>query len=211
MHTTRTGRRRLSGRVRAVLSLGMLLGIAQVGTLASWSDTATVQTGTFGTGTLDMRVGEVAADQLSGQGGTWTHSGLTLTTMAPGESVAQLLTVGNTANTNFTYNGTVATTNGTLSGANGLQLTIVKDATDVTNSGAHANNDRVGGCVGGTPTSVTNTGVGTAPVTINAAPISLTSGVKTTYCVLATLPADAPNAMQGQSTNIVFNFQADQS
>ena len=51
-------RRRPRGRVRALLSLGLLLGITQVGTLASWTDSATVQGGGFSSGTLDLTVGE---------------------------------------------------------------------------------------------------------------------------------------------------------
>ena len=105
-----THRRRRSGRVRAVLSLGLLLGLTQVGTLASWTDSATVQGGGFSSGTLDLKVGESAADQLTGQGGSWTHTNLTLAAMAPGESVAKALTVGNGGSVALTYDATVVTT-----------------------------------------------------------------------------------------------------
>ena len=42
-----THRRRHSGRIRALLSLGLLFGITQVATLASWTDSATVEGGSI--------------------------------------------------------------------------------------------------------------------------------------------------------------------
>ena len=134
-------RRRRSGRIRALLSVGLLFGITQVGTLASWTDSATVQGGNISSGTLDLTVGDSSANQLSGPGGTWTYSTLTLAAMAPGESTAWPLTVGNGGSVALTYNATVVTSNNDLQ--NGLQLTVVEGAT-VGNTGTQAANNRVG-------------------------------------------------------------------
>jgi len=187
----------------------MLLGIAQVGTLAAWNDDATVQSATFTTGTLDLQVGENSADQLAGQGGTWNHSSLALTDLTPGESVARMLTVGNGGSMPLDHTGSVSTSNGNLSGAGGLELTVTAGAT-ATNTGTHEGNDRVGTCTGGTATAITGMGIGTTATPINSAPITLAPGAATRYCVVATLPPDAPNTMQGKATAVVFTFQAAQ-
>ncbi len=208
MRRTRpTHRRRRSGRIRALLSLGLLLGISQVGTLASWTDSATVQGGNLSSGTLDLTVGESSAIQLSGQGGTWTHTNLALAAMAPGESVARDLTVGNGGSVALTYNGTVVTSNNDLQ--NGLQLTVVEGAT-VGNTGTQAANNRAGSCTGGTATSLTNTNVSTAASNLHAAVVALASAATRTYCVRAALVGSAPNAMQGKTTVLTFSFSAQQ-
>lgn len=47
-----------SARVRALLSLGIVLGFGATSTLAYWTDTATVTGGTFTAGTLDLQVND---------------------------------------------------------------------------------------------------------------------------------------------------------
>ncbi len=200
-------RRRRSGRIRALLSVGLLFGITQVGTLASWTDSATVQGGNISSGTLDLTVGESSANQLSGPGGTWTYSTLTLAAMAPGESTAWPLTVGNGGSVALTYNATVVTSNNDLQ--NGLQLTVAEGAT-VGNTGTQAANNRVGSCTGGTSTALTNTNVSTAASGLHAATVSLASAATRSYCVRALLLSSAPNAMQGKTTVLTFSFSAQQ-
>lgn len=209
-HASHRRGRRTSGRVRALVALGMLLGVTQLGTMASWSDSATVNSGAITSGTLDLTVGEAAANQLTGQGGTWTHSSLAIAGMAPGESIAKLLTVGNGGSIPLTYNGTVATSNNALFNATtpGLQVTIYKGSSTATNANATAPN-RSGTC-DGTVTSVNGTNVSTTPIAINAANITLAASASTTYCVVAKLAAGSPNAMQGQSTTLQFVFNASQ-
>lgn len=202
--------RRPSGRIRALLSLGMLVGIAQVGTLAAWTDSATVESGSFATGTLDLRVGDEAADQLGGQGGTWQHSALALNDLAPGESVAARITVGNGGSIPLAYTAAVSSVDEALSGPNGLKVTVVEGATGVTNTGSHGANDRFGTCEGGTPTAATDAPVNTSVTAISDAPIALAPGARTTYCVVARLSSDAPNSMQSKTSKIVFTFDAEQ-
>ena len=206
-----THRRRRNGRVRALLSLGLLLGISQVSTLASWTDSATVQGGSLSTGTLDLTVGESAPNQLTGQGGTWTHSTLTLGAMAPGESVARALTVGNGGSVALTYAATVTTSTNELYNvsAPGLQLTVLDGGTP-TNTGAQATNNRTGTCTGGSATALSNTNVSTTASPLHGSTASLASGASRTYCVLARLATSAPNAMQGKSPFLTFTFSAQQ-
>lgn len=202
-----THRRRPSGRVRALLSLGLLLGVTQVGTLASWTDSATVDGGNLASGTLDLTVGESSANQLGGAGGTWTHSTLALAAMAPGESVARTLTVGNGGSVALTYNATVATSNNDLH--NGLQLTVVEGAT-AANTGTQAANNRSGTCTGGTATALTNTNLSTTASGLHPAAVPLASAATRSYCVRAALVTTAPNSMQGKTTALTFAFSAQQ-
>jgi predicted ribosomally synthesized peptide with SipW-like signal peptide len=206
-----THRRRRSGRLRAVLSLGLLLGVSQVGTLASWTDSATVSGGGFSSGTLDLKVGETSADQLGGPGGSWAHTTLTLAAMAPGESVARSLTIGNGGSVALTYNATVVSSNNALFNAStpGLQLTVVEGAT-AGNTGVQASNNRVGTCGTGTATALTNANVSTTASGLHASPVSLAAGASRSYCVLARLATTAPNDMQGKTTALTFSFSAQQ-
>jgi len=206
-----THRRRRSGRIRALLSLGLLLGITQVGTLASWTDSATVQGGPISSGTLDLRVGTTSATELIGQGGSWTHPALTLLAMAPGESVAAPLTVGNGGSVALTYNATVVTSNNDLYNlaTPGLQLTVVEGAT-VGNTGIQANNNRIGTCTGGTGTSLTNKDVNMTASALHPGAVSLASSATRSYCVLAKLMPTSPNSMQTKTTTLTFSFSAQQ-
>ncbi|OZC71100.1 hypothetical protein CH251_16655 [Rhodococcus sp. 06-462-5] len=52
----------ISARARAIMSIGIVLGLGAVGTLAAWSDTATATSGVFTTGRLDIKVGTPAVD-----------------------------------------------------------------------------------------------------------------------------------------------------
>lgn len=207
-HKAVAGRRRRIS-VRAVLALGMLLGVAQLSTMASWSDQAGVNTGPIKTGTLDLKVGVSAADQLPAQGGTWTYDALTITDLLPGESVAARFVVGNGGSTPLKYTGTVATTNNLLFNATspGLQVTVTTGGT-ASNSGTKASGNRTGTCTG-TATAVTNTGVSTTPASIGAA-TTLQPTATTAYCVVAKLATTATNDMQGKTTALTFVFNATQ-
>lgn len=60
-----------SVRVRAVLSLGIVLGLGSVSTLAYWTDTGTMTTGSIQAGTLDLQPGR----QPAGSGGNLEQRG----------------------------------------------------------------------------------------------------------------------------------------
>lgn len=206
--TTLPPRRR--GRTRALLSLGLLLGVTQVGTLASWTDSSTVTTGTFSTGTLDVLVGAGSADQLGGQGGAWTHTELALTGAMPGESIARTVTVGNGGTVPLTLTGTASTADDALSteDGNGLLLTFVAGGTP-DNSGSQSGGDRLGTCSGG------DSVLADVPLTTDGADLSLDdyrldAGEQTSFCVSLGLSPDAPNSLQGAATTAVLTFGGQQ-
>lgn len=208
-HKRLSGTKISSRKVRAVLGLGMIVGFAQLSTLASWTDSATVASANFQTGTLDLKVGEKVADGAPGQGGVWTHTALGLDNLTPGESVAKLVTVRNDGSIPLKYTGKVSTTTAELFEAKlGLQVTIKMGSSAANNSGSLLQLDRAGSCVGGSNTEIVDTSVSQAAAQFHkTTAISLPIGSTTTYCVLVKLPSSAPNTMQGSSTklNIVFD------
>lgn len=82
-----------SARTRAILSLGIVLGLTSVSTLAAWSDTAILSGGSIQSGKLDVLLN----GSLQGPGGTLPVASFSLPHMIPGESVATTLTVGRAA------------------------------------------------------------------------------------------------------------------
>jgi len=194
----RSGHR--SGKVRALLSLGLLLGIAAPGTLAYWSDSATMQGGNFSSGTLNM--------QLSGNEANpdnWTNIALALGDMVPGESVAAAFTVDNTGTVTFNYQAT-----GTATGPLAPHLTIqafVGGTGDPTNS-AGAGNLRTGTCPG------TSTG---SAQSLSASPLvfpavrPLAASTSESVCFVVKLAIDTPDALQGTTGTVVeIPFTANQ-
>jgi len=191
----------------------MILGLAQVGTMAAWTDDATVATGPFTTGTLDLTVGEGSANQLSGQGGTWTHTNLTLSAMSPGESVARQLVVSNGGTVPLRFNGTLVASNNDLYNTStpGLQVTVVEGGSGPSNSGTQAAANRSGTCGGTTTaTSLTNHNVSTTAANVHSALQQLNPSATKTYCVRVALASTSPNSMQGKSTVLTFAFNAQQ-
>lgn len=82
-------------RVRAGLSLGMVLGLGTVGTMAAWSDSATAESGTFSTGLVELKVDD--------QSPVRQFVELRRSSMLRGESVAGALTVQNTGTVDFNW------------------------------------------------------------------------------------------------------------
>jgi len=86
--------------VRAVLSLGVVFGFGAVGTLAYWTDEATLTGGTFVAGNLDIALSDAQNDPVD-----FTTS-FALTNMQPGHSKAAVVTVDNDGTADFTYTAT---------------------------------------------------------------------------------------------------------
>ncbi|MCJ0901933.1 SipW-dependent-type signal peptide-containing protein [Rhodococcus sp. ARC_M6] len=82
-------------RARAVLSLGMVLGLGGVGTMAAWSDSATATTGVFSTSSVQMKVND--------QRPTAVYAALAKSSMRLGESTAGQVKVQNTGTINFNW------------------------------------------------------------------------------------------------------------
>ncbi|WP_062004969.1 MULTISPECIES: TasA family protein [Arthrobacter] len=203
-----------SRKVRAVLCLGIFAAPAAVGTMAYWTDEATIESGTFTAGTLDLTVGGAVEDSnyLPGPGGTHEYSTLTIADLLPGESIARPFIVRNFGTTRFIYNGFVHTTNNALAASGnegGLQVAIYAGGSP-TNAGTQAAGDRSGSCPGGD--LLKNQEVSTSTNTVELAPadIPLAPGATQTHCVVVLLDLVAPNALQGARTQLIVELDAKQ-
>ncbi len=188
-----------SRRTRAALTLGVVLGLGSVGTMAYWTDDAAVATGSFTAGNLDLRVDGANEGKPTPYGATQ----LAATNLAPGESVAASFTVNNAGTVGFTYTATGAAA-GDL-GPN-LRFAVYSDATAGT-TGSQAANSRVGSCTGGTlqhaSSALTGQSVTTTPPTV--APSQSQS-----FCVVVTLDANTPLTQALKSGSATFNLVATQ-
>jgi len=198
-----------SGRVRALLSLGIIAGFGAVGTLAYWTDDATITSSSFTSGRLDVTLN----DQLAGaanNGGTTADADFMLAAMIPGESFARTVKVGNAGTVGLTYTAK-AWNSGTL--ASGLRWTVVAGST-ASNAGTPAAGNRTGTCSAGT-TTATNVTLGTTAGTATTVvtpkrTITATAPIFENVCVIATLHSGAGNALQGTSASATFTFNGTQ-
>lgn len=199
-----------SGRVRALLSLGIVAGLGAVSTLAYWTDDATITTGSFSTGSLDVTLNDALAGRVN-NGGTVSDVDFKLADMIPGESFARTVKVGNAGSVDFTYTAKAWNT-GAL--APGLRWTVVAGTT-ATNSGTLAAGNRTGGCVAGGTTTATNVTLGTSAdsATTVIAPkriIKTTAPTFENVCVIAKVDSGASNALQGTSASATITFNGAQ-
>ena len=180
-----------SVRVRALLSLGVALGVGSVGTLAAWTDDVTISGTTFTSGTLDLQVNNSDA---------YVTTSLTTAGMVPGTTAAEVLTVKNNGTVPAKYTltggltGTYATDYNTAA-ANGLLITI-----------------RLGGAKSGT-TCTGGTALVTDQALTSATPTILTkrpttaltaAGGNEVLCFQVKLSDTAPSSLQGKAVTATF-------
>jgi predicted ribosomally synthesized peptide with SipW-like signal peptide len=193
--TRPTHRRRRSGRVRALLSLGLLLGISQVGTLASWTDSATIGGSNLTSATLDIK----ANNQDN-----YSSITLSMSAMVPGSTSAEVITIKNagTAPLKYTLTGGLTGTDASsynTAAANGLLLTIRAGGTL---SGSTCN----GGMVVFTEAPLTST---TATTLLPTRPaIALVPNGTESLCFQIRLAITAPTTLQGKTTTATFAANA---
>lgn len=211
-HRSAAHRPVLRGRGRALLSLAVVAllatGMSVKGTFAAWTDAATLQTGSFASGTLDITLnGNLVGPGTTNNPGTWTNNSFALTNMSPGESTAVSFPVRNNGSTGLKYTLTGTGTGG-LAAANGMQLAVYFGST-AANSGTEAAGNRAGSCGGTTPTDANGTAL-TGTASTFATDRVLASGVSETVCLVARLTSTAGNALQGQTMTASLLFNARQ-
>jgi predicted ribosomally synthesized peptide with SipW-like signal peptide len=186
-----------SVRVRALLSLGIALGIGTTGTLAAWSDDVVVNGGTFTSGTLDLQVNDADA---------YAATLLSMTAMVPGNTSAQVLTIKNNGTAPLKYSltgGLTGTDAATFGTAAALTLTI-----------------RAGGAKSGTGNSSTCTG-GTSIYSSALTATATTAIIPTTgrrgplvaagtdaLCFQVTFDANASTTLQNKTATATFTASA---
>ncbi|MDT9592520.1 SipW-dependent-type signal peptide-containing protein [Nocardioides zeae] len=209
----RAARRAPSGwRVRALAALVLLLALGSAGTLASWNDTATVQTGAIRSGSMDLQVAAVASPNGAttwsavGTGAGLDATSITASGLAPGETVAFPLSFRNVGDPPLDYAATVRTgASWTYVGA----TISVRVGTGAATNSAAGTYPRTGTCSGplqGTATTVTTTD------TVVLAPRRLAGGgAVETLCVVVGMLGDATNANQGKTGTIRLDVTGTQA
>ena len=84
-----------SRALRALLSLGMVVGLGATGTYAYWTDTVSVTGTTITAGTIDLKVNN--SDTVT------DFTTMNVTTMVPGDSTAGVVTVKNSGTAPLKY------------------------------------------------------------------------------------------------------------
>lgn len=187
-------RRGRTGRARAFMAMGVVVGLGAITTTALWTDSASVAGTTISTGTLDLKV--------DGQDSVTGYTSLNITNMVPGGSVAAVLTIANAGNVPFTYVASSAATNTPVAKDLAAALQVkVTGATSVTGAATPT------ATCGGTTLAGTGTALNTGLVT-TARPLA--AGTNEKICVQVTLPSTAANALQGASTSVTLQFDATQ-
>lgn len=182
----------LSMRVKAILSLGILVGFGAVSTLASWTGEATA-TSDISTATVTLAVGAT-----SGTATTASYQmPITGNNLFPGSTSASVVTVKNTGSISapYVFAGRIT---GSGSTALGTALNIVvKTGATVSGSGSSVT------CSGGTALLTKNAGSQFGSATASR---PLASGGSETLCVQYSLPVTASNTLQGATTTIAMDF-----
>lgn len=183
-HTVSARMRRAlgGGRVRAALSLGIVLGLGSVGTLAAWTNTATATSGEFRTGVIDLKLGPAPGSD------SYAFNAFSGSGLLPGSTVQAPLEVRNSGDVPFKYSMTAKAT-GNTDVAEQITLAVFENSN----------------CSGVSTASVTLSTADQSMVT-DRGPIAL-SGVDT-ICVKATTGNFLYRSMQNQSINVVFSFTA---
>lgn len=180
-----------SARLRALLSLGLVLGVGATGTMAYWSDNATVSGATFTAGTLDLQLNDEVDDD-------YAFTTLNASDLIPGSSVAATLNVQNKSQgASFTYAMSASATNGDGKNLAGTLTLIVRAGGTSTGTT----------CTGGTAV-ISRTGLAGGAVTF---PNTLAPSGADSLCFQVGLPAGAPASVQGASTAATFTVNATQA
>lgn len=178
--------------MRALLSLGLVLGLVQLGTMAYWTDEAIVTGGTFQAGEIDVKVGSPPVDNNPPE---FTTS-FAMTNMVPGSTKDAPLLITNAGTVPFTF---VVNGSATNSGGGSNQLgAALRISVFLSESG--------GTCTGTAlvTTQPINGAVLPAQPVLVPAPGTNTRQL----CFRATLPSNASTDLQGTSSVVTLTVVA---
>lgn len=213
MDTRRAQRARRQLRRRrlfAVLSAGAVLGITITPTLASWTDTE-VATGSVGTSTFSVVSRPGTSGTFGNHGTSGTAAVLSFSSsakLAPGKTVYASLDIRTTTSSEPPATDEAGTVALSATTASGDLLTGGKvNYRVVANSAATAGN--LPSCdstaFSANPASAQP---GALPSTVPSAAIAANGGSTARFCVEIALASDAPNSLQGTSSQWSWTFTA---
>ncbi|WP_078700868.1 hypothetical protein [Aeromicrobium choanae] len=179
------------------MSLGIVVGVGAVTTLAVFTDTVSMTTGTIQAANLDIR--------LSGQD-AWSATSFAAPAMIPGESVAVTVpvqrAVGSTA---FTYGATGSVT---TSNAFSTNVRLKVYAGSATSGTACPTTTQLAGGTAGTALGTTPTALFGSRTTLATPAAIPTVAQVDNLCLLVTLPTTTPTTAAALSTTLTFAFNA---
>ena len=178
-------------KTRVVASSGVLLAGVWGGAMALFTDSETVATGDFTTGSVNIGVTPVSTS-------------LSLANMAPGDEVTAPVTVSNDGTLDLRY-AVTSVASGDAGLASALAVTVKSGVADCTNggfatSGTAVASGTLGGLAVGDPTAGAHGG--------DRALAPATSEV---LCVQVALPTTAVDTLQGKTAGATFTFSAEQT
>lgn len=178
--------------LRAILSLGLVLGFGSAGTFAYWTDQAAVTGITFTAGVLDLEVNDDSDDNVN-------YTSLNIANMIPGQSVAGTIKVENTGNVPFTYTATTSASN-----PDGKNLAAALELKVTT-----------GSISGSSPNATCSGSTITGPVALSSGSLvtsarSLAGSAHESLCLQVSMPSGASSSLQGSTTGVTLTFTATQ-
>ncbi|WP_285184430.1 SipW-dependent-type signal peptide-containing protein [Rhodococcus sp. MEB041] len=171
-----------SARLRALLSLGIVLGLGSVGTMAAWSETATATSGVFTTGYVDLKLDGVDNDPVK------FKADVQATAMMPGTTITTPLVVSNSGTVPFRYSTKVRASTSEL--GNLLKVAIA-----------------AGSCPGSEISSATTLS-STSDATIFSARGPVAASGSDPLCVAVSIPASVILPVIPASGTITLTFDA---
>jgi predicted ribosomally synthesized peptide with SipW-like signal peptide len=183
-------------RIGATLALlGVAVSGFMIASLALFTDSETVDSNVFTTGTVDIATSPTTAAFSPGA-------------MAPGDEVTATIAVTNSGTLSLRYALTSTTTENVL--ASQLQLTVRVGVTDC----SVANWDASGTEVAATDilgSTTTDPVFGSVAQGAQAGDRTLAPAGSENLCMHVSLPIGANNTSQGQTTTATFGFEAEQT
>lgn len=179
-------------RVQALLACALLLGVGSAGTLASWSDSE-IARAPFAAGTFALASRTDAGAFATHPEADPAALSWTLAPLYPGDSAAAWVQVQSTGS----VDGSVTLSGVTLSAdpVAGSPEAALRDALLVRASVTSSTDPTPPECTASTP-GVEVTGLTQIPV-LPAQQVAAAGGSTVTYCIVLTLPLDAPAITQG--------------
>jgi predicted ribosomally synthesized peptide with SipW-like signal peptide len=184
---------RRSVQIKAILSLGILVGLGTVSTLAAWTGTATA-TSSITAAKVSLGVGATASGATSA---SYTVP-LSSVNWYPGSSAAAIVVVKNTSSVPLPYS-----IRGSITESGGVELgkameVLVKTGATVSGSAPDAT------CLGGAEAIKKGPGFAFAAEAVSLGELAV--GATATFCVQYSLPFNAVNNLQGATTKLDLVF-----
>lgn len=174
-----------------LLTVGVLAGAPWAITQAVWSDSATIGSNAFSTGSVDISTNPTSAL-------------VAYSDMAPGDAVTDDVVVSNGGSMELRY-AISASISGSTTLSDGLTLRIKSGVTTCTNGGFGTDGTTL------YSGSLTAGAVGDAAQGSHTGDRTLAASASETLCFQVELPSNASNSLQSLSATATFTFSAEQT